>query len=101
MHERVRASLRAFSGGRWLGVGMNRSSPIEITTEDIAAAMRRLRLRKGLPQKAVADALDISQSTLSKMERGVLEPSAIQWMRFCQLIEEPMDIVLRWKQLKS
>jgi transcriptional regulator with XRE-family HTH domain len=68
-----------------------------ISTQDIARFMRRIRLEKELPQKQIAFALGVSQSTLSKMERGILEPSAIQWMNFCLFVNVDVGILMKDK----
>lgn len=51
----------------------------------IAALMRTARKRKGLTQIEVSKHLDISQSALSKIESGLLVPSAPQWFDFCEM----------------
>ena len=51
-----------------------------------------------MTQKAIAEELGISQSNFSKMENGLLEPSAIQWMTFCQLMGIGTDFILQEKR---
>ena len=71
---------------------------IKVTVEDVSKILRALRAKKGLTQKAVADELGISQSNFSKMENGLLEPSAIQWMIFCQLMGISTEMILQEKR---
>jgi len=77
---------------------MEKSQRIRVSVEDVARVLHNLRKRKGLTQKAVADELGISQSNFSKMENALLEPSAIQWMTFCQLMGVSPDMILQEKK---
>jgi transcriptional regulator with XRE-family HTH domain len=45
------------------------------------------RKRLGLTQIQVAEKLGISQSFLSKLENAKAEPSALQWLHFCELTQ--------------
>jgi DNA-binding XRE family transcriptional regulator len=49
--------------------------------------MRAARKQLSLTQESVAKQLGISQSALSKLERGTLIPSAPQWFEFCRMTE--------------
>jgi transcriptional regulator with XRE-family HTH domain len=49
----------------------------------IANLMRAARKRSGMTQVEVSKILQISQSALSKIESGILIPSAPQWFEFC------------------
>jgi DNA-binding XRE family transcriptional regulator len=71
---------------------------IKVTVEDISRLLHSLRKKKGMTQKAVADELGISQSNFSKMENGLLEPSAIQWMTFCQMMGISTEAILQEKR---
>jgi transcriptional regulator with XRE-family HTH domain len=44
----------------------------------VASRLRELRENSGLSQRDVARALHLSQSSYSRMERGQMEPSAVQ-----------------------
>jgi len=44
----------------------------------VASRIKQARLDSGLSQRNVAARLEISQSSYSRMERGDLEPSAVQ-----------------------
>jgi len=45
---------------------------------EIALRIRDARLQSGLQQTDVAEALNVSQSTYSRMERGLLSPDCAQ-----------------------
>jgi transcriptional regulator with XRE-family HTH domain len=68
---------------------------VKVTPQQLGTQLRVHRKSNGLTQKEVADVLGISQSNFSKMENALLQPSAIQWMSFCQLVEIPFDIALK------
>lgn len=57
----------------------------------LAKVMFDARKERGLTQAAVASHIGISQGALSKMERGLLVPSAIQWVEFCRLTKIKID----------
>jgi transcriptional regulator with XRE-family HTH domain len=71
---------------------------VKVTVEDVARILHSLRKKKGMTQKSVADELGISQSNFSKMENALLEPSAIQWMTFCQLMGVATDLIIQEKK---
>lgn len=55
--------------------------------------------RKGahLTQVEVSKKLGIEQGTLSKMENGILMPSAVQWFDFCRIVKIDTDCLLTGK----
>jgi len=57
----------------------------------LAKAMLEARKQRGFTQAFVAGHIGISQGALSKMERGLLVPSAIQWIEFCRLTKIKID----------
>ena len=57
----------------------------------LAKAMLEARKLRGFTQAAVASHIGISQGALSKMERGLLVPSAIQWIEFCRMTKIKID----------
>lgn len=59
--------------------------------ENLSLIMRSARKYKGITQQELAKALNCSQSALSKMENGVLTPSAPQWFDFCRITEIPVE----------
>ncbi len=50
----------------------------------VTGLLRAARKKAGMTQVALAKAIGVSQSTLSKVEHGVLSLSVFEWMRFCQ-----------------
>ena len=71
---------------------------VKVSVDDVAKVLRDHRLKNQLTQKDVADKLDISQSNFSKMENGLLQPSAIQWMIFCQVVGISTETILQQKR---
>jgi DNA-binding XRE family transcriptional regulator len=67
----------------------------QATAQRIARIMRAARKRRALTQQVVAARLGISQGALSKIEHGLLIPSAPQWFEFCSLTDIPPES-LRW-----
>ncbi len=61
----------------------------------ISETMREARIRNGLTQQQLAQALEVAQGTLSKMETGVLIPSAVQWQDFCHLTKTALEIKMK------
>lgn len=61
----------------------------------ISLIMRSARKFKGITQQELAVALECSQSALSKMENGVLIPSAPQWFSFCAITDIPVESFVR------
>lgn len=58
---------------------------------DISLIFRAARKEAGFSQIDIARKLGISQGTLSKLENGVLTPSAPLWFEFCKLTKIPSD----------
>lgn len=77
--------------------------PNIFTTEErkkiIAQSMRELRIMKGLSQKEVAAALEISQATYSAYERGRNEPPAEMLVRMSYLFDCSLDILMQRDRL--
>ncbi len=63
-------------------------------SKNLALIMRSARKYKGITQQELAKALNCSQSALSKMENGVLIPSAPQWFDFCRITEIPPESIV-------
>jgi len=63
----------------------------------ISLLFRAGRKDRGFSQLDVSQALGISQGTLSKLENGVLSPSATLWFDFCSLTGIPSDSLLTGK----
>ncbi len=65
---------------------------------ELAAALRSNRKRLGLTQIQVAEKLGISQSFLSKLENAKAEPTALQWLKFCEITQIDPSCVLKAMQ---
>jgi transcriptional regulator with XRE-family HTH domain len=70
-----------------------RRNAVDFTKKDTGDFMLAVRKKYSLRQTDVADRLNISQSNYSKMENAILEPSARQWMVFCQLFGLSCDFL--------
>ena len=74
---------------------MAKYSTKKITVQDTSKLIRGVRKHLKLTQVLVSKKLGVSQGSLSKMETGKAEPSAIQWVEFCRLTGVPMDALVR------
>jgi transcriptional regulator with XRE-family HTH domain len=73
----------------WSGRAFNRGMPHTIgpldpwtveALKEIGYALRRLRTRQGLTQHALADRCGLSQSTISRLERGLTPGLRMAWI---------------------
>jgi transcriptional regulator with XRE-family HTH domain len=62
-----------------------------ISQNQLTDFMKNLRKKKGITQVELSSRLGISQATLSKMENGLAEPTALQWFEFCRLMKIRLD----------
>jgi DNA-binding XRE family transcriptional regulator len=74
---------------------MSKYSNKKLSVQDTAKVMKAVRKQLKLTQVFVSKKLGVSQGSLSKMETGKAEPSALQWMEFCRMTAIPMDVLLR------
>jgi DNA-binding XRE family transcriptional regulator len=58
-----------------------------------ARIMKEARIKKGLSQRAVAEHLGISRTTLSGLENGKLVPHVHEWFFFCRLVGISCDVL--------
>lgn len=56
--------------------------------------LRELRLEKGVTQKEVANALNISKSAYANYEQGVREPSYLVLINICKYFKVSADYLL-------
>lgn len=61
---------------------------------EFSQRLRELRLQKGLSQKSVADALDISTRAYSHYENGDREPSIAVLQMLCRYYEVSADYLI-------
>ncbi len=59
---------------------------------DLAHALRRMRLLRGLKQTHVAERLAVTQATVSRWERGTHRPSPAQMPAVMALLAEPAAV---------
>lgn len=62
---------------------------------EIAKILKTTRIATGMTQEELGKKMGLSQSALSKMEAGKLEPSAIQWMKFSKITRTKPDILMK------
>ena len=74
---------------------LNRKANRKPLTQNIARALKTGRKKLGMSQIEMSKVLGISQSSISKLEAAILEPSAIDWIRFCQISSTPPDIFMK------
>lgn len=58
--------------------------------EELGARIRELRLDRGMSLRALANALGISPSALSQMERGKMRPSVTRLFQIVSILEVPL-----------
>ncbi len=64
----------------------------------LGAVIRRVRLRAGRTQAGVAQAAGVSQSTVSRVERGHLGPLQLETIRSIgAAVEVRIDLIPRWR----
>src|SRR5882724_4036345 len=73
---------------------MPRSSKSIVNTEELGRAIRRRRLELSLSLRDVADATDVSASTLSRIENGTGKPDAENIARLTAWLKMPMERIL-------
>ena len=59
------------------------------TALKLAKITRAGRKLAGLTQLELAKGLDVTQGYISKLEKGLLIPSATHWFRFCETMSIP------------
>ena len=67
-------------------------------THKMALILRSIRKSMPLTQSELASKLGMTQSALSKIEKGTLMPSAYVWISLCQLADVPADAFF-WGQI--
>ena len=64
----------------------------------IGRSVRAIRIRAGWRQSDVAEKADVSRSFVSKVERGLLRHSDIEYVeRACHALGAELDIRIRWR----
>jgi len=65
--------------------------PTVSTTIDVANGVKRAREARHFTQASLAEAADTSPETISRVERGMLEPSASLLARLALALDTTMD----------
>jgi transcriptional regulator with XRE-family HTH domain len=73
---------------------MSRPAKSIVNTEELGRAIRRRRLERSLSLRDVADATDVSASTLSRIENGTGKPDAENIARLTAWLKMPMERIL-------
>ncbi len=66
-----------------------------------AKFFRHFRLHTNLTQADMASAIGKSQSYISKLEKGLLEPTISEWFSFCDKFKVSLDSLLKFKKSQS
>ncbi|MES2797740.1 MAG: helix-turn-helix transcriptional regulator [Bacteroidota bacterium] len=62
---------------------------------EIGEKIRQARLQKGLSQENVADSLHISTTAYGDIERNKSEISVTRLLKICQILEVPIEEILK------
>lgn len=58
-----------------------------------AGIVETARRNAGLTQKELANTLGVIQSTISRIEKGILSPTLFHWMEMCDILKIPQDAI--------
>lgn len=76
-----------------------------LNAEQVSQRISRLifeeRKARGMTQIQLAAQLGLSQPHLSKIENHTAEPTIIQWLTFCQMLEIDSDLVTDHSRFES
>ena len=72
----------------------SRPVPSGSAPKNLAANLRRLRLAAGLTQEQVAERADMADATISRIERGRLDPSSTLVSKLAQALRVKADDLL-------
>ncbi len=64
---------------------------MKITTEKMGGRIKQARLEKNLTQNELAKHLDRSKSSISQLEKGFINISAVDLYQLAQLLEKPIE----------
>lgn len=68
---------------------------------DIGIQIKNARVDKDLSQQTVADLIPMHQTSYSKIERGLQDPSIYQLRRICQILDLSADRLLKLKEYEN
>ena len=58
-----------------------------------AGIVETARRNAGMTQKELANSLGVIQSTISRIEKGILSPTLFHWMEMCNILKIPQDAI--------
>ena len=58
-----------------------------------AGIVETARRNAGMTQKELANSLGVIQSTISRIEKGILSPTLFHWMEMCEILKIPQDAI--------
>jgi DNA-binding XRE family transcriptional regulator len=58
-----------------------------------AGIVETARRNAGMTQKDLANSLGVIQSTISRIEKGILSPTLFHWIEMCELLKIPQDAI--------
>jgi transcriptional regulator with XRE-family HTH domain len=67
---------------------------VAVDAKNIASNVRRLRVEAGLTQGQLAERADMADATISRIERGRLEPSSTLVAKLAQALKVKVDDLL-------
>ncbi|MBL6991656.1 MAG: helix-turn-helix transcriptional regulator [Bacteriovoracaceae bacterium] len=73
----------------------NIDKEIQEFTTLMAKLIRENRIKVGATQVDLADKIGINQSTISKIEAGKLQVSTYHWVKICESLNIPFDLVMK------
>ena len=61
----------------------------------IVAALKEIRVKRGVTLRQLAEKMKIDNTHLSRCERGLVQPGLIVLLRWCRALELPADELLK------
>lgn len=68
-------------------------------SKELKISMAAARVNAGMTQDEVAEALHVSNKTVSNWEKGKVLPKFIQLKAFCDVVDVPIECILLPKTL--
>lgn len=70
-------------------------------TEEVSLCLKKLRMKRKLSQKQIAEELKISQQQYSKWEGGIITPNAETLVRLADYLDVSVDYLLGRKRERN
>ena len=71
---------------------------MHVALTQLGVRCRKARKRKGLSQQRLADQIQISQSYLSKAERGIVLPTVFYLARISKVLNVGVDVLRKGRR---